>query len=369
MDVTRIESLRESLRRMAEGSFADAPFYKCLALGMARDDGTLEILSVLPGEPLLGGRLFAAIQYLVLGGGGAELATVWPGIEATSMSTSPDIDKLAVLAGEFLVLHQAELADVMSTRKISQTNEVGRGSYLVQAVSWLGDPAASAVLVEVGASAGLLLNFDRYRYEFGESWFGDSASQVKVRVEQVGERSAPVSDIVRSPSVRVGLDIEPVDIFCDDDLRWLRACIWPDQPERVRRFLAAIDIARTYVPDVRRYDAITGLRTVCDDLSAGTPLLVFHASTLMYTEPAYRKRFYATLEELSDDRRVDWVFCEPAQIASTFGPDIADALASEPTRTSGFFAPLVHVLFDGPRREITLLAWTGPHGAWVEWLA
>lgn len=73
---------------MAEGSFADAPFYKCLALGMARDDGTLEILSVLPGEPLLGGRLFAAIQYLVLGGGGAGLATVWPGIEVVDSTSS-----------------------------------------------------------------------------------------------------------------------------------------------------------------------------------------------------------------------------------------------------------------------------------------
>jgi hypothetical protein len=317
----------------------------------------------------LGGRLFAAIQHLVLGGAGGALATVWPGIGADPTSTSPDIAGLAVLAGEFLARQQAELADVMATRKISQTNEVGRGSYLVQALGWLGDEAEFSAVVEVGASAGLLLNFDRYCYKFGDRWFGDPASPVKVRVEQVGERAAPVSNVARSPSVRVGLDIESVDIFDDDDVRWLRACIWPDQAERVQRYLAAVEIARTHVPDVRRHDAIVGLRTVCDDLSAATPLLVFHASALMYTQSAYRKRFLATLEELSDDRRVNWVFCEPTEIASSFDADVADALAPEPSRTSGFSAPLVHVAFDGPRREIRLLAWTGPHGAWVEWLA
>ncbi len=35
--------------------------------------------------------------------------------------------------------------------------------------------------------------------------------------------------------VRVGVDLDPVDVTDADDARWLRACLWPDQPERLAR--------------------------------------------------------------------------------------------------------------------------------------
>jgi len=44
---------------------------------------------------------------------------------------------------------------------------------------------------------------------------------------------------------RVGVELDPVDVTDADDARWLRACLWPDQPERVARLEAEMALAAT----------------------------------------------------------------------------------------------------------------------------
>ena len=39
---------------------------------------------------------------------------------------------------------------------------------------------------------------------------------------------------------RAGIDLSPVDLRDPDDVRWLRACLWPDQRARHERFDAAV---------------------------------------------------------------------------------------------------------------------------------
>jgi hypothetical protein len=34
---------------------------------------------------------------------------------------------------------------------------------------------------------------------------------------------------------RRGIDLNPLDVTNDDDMRWLEACIWPDQVHRIER--------------------------------------------------------------------------------------------------------------------------------------
>ena len=58
--------------------------------------------------------------------------------------------------------HEAELTEVMLTRR-TQTNEPARCATLLPALAALPEPLA---LIEVGASAGLTLLFDRYSYDY-----------------------------------------------------------------------------------------------------------------------------------------------------------------------------------------------------------
>ena len=45
---------------------------------------------------------------------------------------------------------------------------------------------------------------------------------------------------------RAGIDLSPVDLRDEADVRWLRACLWPDQPARHARLDAALQVAREH---------------------------------------------------------------------------------------------------------------------------
>ena len=59
---------------------------------------------------------------------------------------------------------------------------------------------------------------------------------------------------------RVGVDLAPVDASDPGDARWLRACLWPDQPARQERLAAALAVAREHPVEVRRGDALARCR-------------------------------------------------------------------------------------------------------------
>ena len=42
---------------------------------------------------------------------------------------------------------------------------------------------------------------------------------------------------------RIGVDLDPLDVTDADDARWLRACLWPDQPERAAQLEAELALA------------------------------------------------------------------------------------------------------------------------------
>ena len=116
---------------------------------------------------------------------------------------------------------------------------------------------ANAVgLIDVGCLAGLNLNVDRVgiTYSNGQS-LGDPSSPVQLSSSIVGARPIPTRAM---PEVvaRVGVDLDPVDVTDADDARWLRACLWPDQPERIARLDAEMALAATAPPLLLRGDAV-----------------------------------------------------------------------------------------------------------------
>ena len=111
-------------------------------------------------------------------------------------------------------------------------------------------------LIDVGCSAGLNLNVDRVgiTYSNGQS-LGDPSSPVQLSSSIVGDGPIPTRAM---PEVvaRVGVDLDPVDVTDADDARWLRACLWPDQPERVARLDAEMALAATAPPGLLQGDAV-----------------------------------------------------------------------------------------------------------------
>ena len=207
-----------------------APLYHRLATGIAADPALAALLLSAPPmqrQPVL---LFACIHDLLLAGRPDEgLARFYPDLVAEP----DDGDPMPAFAA-FTAAHADELAELLVTRS-TQTNEIGRCALLLPAFGLVADEIGPLAHVDVGASAGLNLLLDRYHYTYEPGRQLGRPSTVELRCGTRGR--------VRLPSAlppiveRVGLDRSPVDVDDDDAARWLTACVWPDQTDRVERLV------------------------------------------------------------------------------------------------------------------------------------
>ena len=140
--------------------------------------------------------------------------------------------------------HDAFLCDWVKSPP--QTNEVRRAAVLIALGAALADRYDCHMRVsELGASAGLNLMWDRFALDIGSNQFGDTASDVRLSPEWTG----PLPPATKSPTVaeRRGVDLNPLNPADPNDQLRLQAYLWPDQPDRIARTKAAIDLAQAAV--------------------------------------------------------------------------------------------------------------------------
>ena len=236
-----------------------SPAYEALAEGVAGDRGILRFVGSLPPEKRQPNLLFAAARYLL--GVPADLASL-RGLVAAS---------------------GRELADVMLTRR-TQTNEPARCALLLPALAQLPQPLA---LIEVGASAGLTLLVDRYSYDYaGHRIAGLDPQAPTLRCAPEG----PVPLPGRPPVIawRAGLDLNPLSVASEEDVRWLGCLVWPGEGDRQERLAPAIAAARRDPPALYRGDLIDDLPALAARAPAGATLVVYHSAVLAYVAPQRR---------------------------------------------------------------------------------
>jgi hypothetical protein len=132
----------------------------------------------------------------------------------------------------------------------TQTNQTGRCAVLYPAIAEAARRvgARAVGLIDVGCSAGLNLHVDRVGITYSNRQsLGERSAGVQLWSWIVGDRPIPTRAM---PEVvaRVGVDRDPLDVTDPDDARWLRACLWPGQPERVARLEAELALAATAPP-------------------------------------------------------------------------------------------------------------------------
>lgn len=233
------------------------------------------------------------------------------------------------------------IATIMARR--TQTNEVGRCSALYAVLATLPQPIA---LLEVGASAGLRLVLDRYRYDLSGTVTGDLTSPLTIPTTVTGT-GPPLANKVEI-AWRAGIDLNPIDLGQPGEVAWLQALIWPGEEERAGRLRTALDIARRDPPRVVGGD----LNTLLPELAAEAPrdatLVVCNSSVLGYLTPGDCGRF------------VDQVADLPGHWISQEIPSTLPWMALPEPPPQGRFS--VVVALDG-----TALGYSHPHGSWIHW--
>ena len=233
--------------------------------------------------------ILAALHALALAGRAPALAAAY---------AAADGDAAAGAAVETL-LRMTDSVVAIAVRRQTRTNETGRCAVVYPAIAEAARRAgANAVgLIDVGCSAGLNLIVDRVgiTYSNGQS-LGDPSSPVQMSSSVVGDRPVPTRAI---PEVvaRVGVDLDPVDVTDADDARWLRACLPPDQPERVARLEAEMALAATAPPLLLQGDAVEVMTDAFARVSADALPVVTTTWALSHFPLERRGRFLRRLDE------------------------------------------------------------------------
>src|SRR3954453_9314617 len=159
------------------GEFWSSPLYQALAQTVAHEPALLRLAArAQPGQvPTF--LFFGAVHALLLAGADHELARFYPSVVGDA-ALPPERAGPALLA--FCATHEAELTAIIRTRLV-QTNVVKRALALQIGMAAIGRQTRQPVpLIEVGASAGLLLRFDHYGYTLGGRQLGEIASPVQI---------------------------------------------------------------------------------------------------------------------------------------------------------------------------------------------
>jgi hypothetical protein len=209
--------------------------------------------------------------------------------------------------------HRDELVERIATHG-TQTNEVNRAVYVAVGLTaaTVDRPDRPVALVELGASAGLLLGVDRYAVELSAPGnrvlLGDPASPVRCAgVDRAGVGVHLAQRDLGLPTVRgrVGLDVAPVDLDDDEAVRWLEACLWPEVPGRIERFRSARDLVRRDPPHILRGDMIEGLPHAAERARAlsgpDAHVVVLSSWALTYLDPTRRHELVSRLRSLAHD--------------------------------------------------------------------
>ncbi|TQJ16511.1 DUF2332 domain-containing protein [Kribbella jejuensis] len=234
----------------------------------------------------IGLRLLASVHGLVLSGTAPELAAFYPSVGGT---WDP------VLGWEaFEQVLQSRLGEVRSLlTQPPQTNEVGRAAALYGGLLQLVEVVPLPVrLFEIGASGGLNLRADRFRYVAGGTSYGPAESPVVFENAWTGR----VPSVDLRIAERVGCDIAPVDPLTDSGALTLTSYVWPDMAERLTRLRGALAIAHDVPADVRPEDAVSFLRAL--ELSEGHVTVVWHSIMWQYLRRPDRAAIEARLAEL-----------------------------------------------------------------------
>ena len=110
----------------------------------------------------------------------------------------------------------------------------------------------------------------------------------------------------------MGVDLSPVDVTDDDAVRWLAACVYADQPERLSRLRAAVAVARRRPVPVVAGAALDVLPEVVAGLPEDLTPCLFHTWVVTYFTRAERTRFVALVGQLAARRPLLWIAGEPA---------------------------------------------------------
>ena len=335
----RFTELSERFRRFAEECREASPLYNGLATRIAEDPDLLAIADEAGERESIPQLYMAAVQHLLAKTPDSALRDHYPSLSGNQRREG---DPFPVFRR--FCLERAPALHKILRHRLVQTNEVRRTACLLPAFCLVAECGGGGPLamVELGASAGLLLLWDQYAYGYGETLScGKPQSAVRIDCTLRGPGRPPLPSALPTLSIRVGVDLNPLDVADPDAVAWLEAIVWPDEPDRLQLLRSAVTLAQANPVRVLGGDALTLLPGILAGLPADCTVCVYRAHTpgiphdslarVLSNESTWRELFLVRLG----------------------GAGRAELSLSR---------------FANGHREERQLAYCDPHGEWLEWV-
>jgi len=252
-------------------------------------------------------RFLGALHRIVLDGRDQQLARHYESVGGRPGRSLAE-DALSAITTNEIEIREALTQQV-------QTNEPGRAMCHLALSHWFGHLGINEFdLLEVGASAGLTMSFDRYCIHSPEGIVGDPSSPLVFPSSWL-ESSFPFHQTPALCTTRRGVDISPIDVTTKSGVNRLLSFVWPDQHERFQRLRLAIDLTRAAPHAV---DKASVDRWLPEQLmqTRTRPIVVFHSIVWQYLGVGVQNSLRDTLFEYGEHATTAvpliWARMEPA---------------------------------------------------------
>ena len=237
-----------------------------MSIGISRDPELYRLLLHAPPTQRLPVLLFAAIHDLLLVDPSEQLARWYPNLTPEPL---PAV-RPQPAADAATVRRRTPRGDRGAARRPGRhrrTRSAAAPCSFLRSVSWRARSVHSGTSMSAPA-ADSTCSLDRFQYRYvspeGDVTVVGASSPVVLSTGTTGH--VPIPSTMPTISARCGVDQRPIDVTDPVEARWLEACVWPDQPDRFHRLVAAIELARARPPSCswatplpRSHTASTGL--------------------------------------------------------------------------------------------------------------
>lgn len=292
-----------------------SPFMAALCTAMAGDIETGGPVAALtanwqgdPRRDALSLRLAGYLHHCVLNGQASDLARVYPGTDKTWTMA-----RVWPVAAAWLAGNGAAARAFMESPP--QTNEVRRSIALLPGFLDLAARLPGPMhLLELGASAGLNLNWDKFGYA-ASGWSRAGSSGVVIDTDWHGAPPEHL-DAPLAVASRAACDQNPIDVSDPAAALRLKSYVWPDQPGRLARLDAAVALAVAAGTQVEKADAADWLKARLATRPERGLTAVYHSVFLQYPPADIRRALIRTLHTegaaATPERPLAWLCFEPA---------------------------------------------------------
>jgi hypothetical protein len=330
---------------LAPEDYERLPFYSALLHLLEHDTLALELLAGVRVEQRNPMLILATLQYVALCGH----EVLGPIYEEARHGQLGDSNEAARRVLD--VIHETPELVRSELWRSTQTNEPGRSAVLQAVISDLVKGVTSEVnVIEVGTSAGINLCFDQFPVRAK-----DDGNPLTLICEDL----TPIDRSRAMPLVnaRVGIDPHPLDLASEDDRRWLKACLWPEERRRHERFDAIVE-ARPSWPEatILTGSALERLNDAFALSSRDALTIVFNTWVLFYFAPDERTHYFNELITRCATNNVAWISIESTLVT------LPDVDVDEEARHRG----ASQIVVTRPGSTPARWGWCHAHGRWLE---